>query len=195
MYKARIVIGISDDSLRKQLKAILNKAGYIVMSEDADGLKTLKSIQQLTPDLVILEGNLNTMSGFQIAKNMAESDQVPVILISSYTEPDSIQRAVECMAYAHLIKPIEESNLYAAIEIALANYQRVLDLKKEIKRFEKAVQSRKVVEKAKGLLMEHHGLTEMEAYNKMRKESMNRHTNMGKIAESIIAFYELMGKK
>lgn len=195
MYKARIVIGCGDESLRKFLKAALTKAGYIVMSEDSDGLKTLKAIQRLAPDLVILEGQLTNISGYQIAKNLAESDQAPVILISSYGETNSIERAAECRVFAHLIKPVEETNLCAAVEVALANYQRVLDLKKEIKRFEKAAQSRKLVEKAKGLLMEHQGLTEMEAYNKLRKESMNKHISMGKLAEHVIAFYELMQKK
>ena len=195
MYKARIVIGCGDESLRKHLKAALTKAGYIVMSEDSDGLKTLKAIQRLAPDLVILEGQLTNISGYQIAKNLAEADQAPVILISGYGEANSIERAAECRVYAHLIKPVEEANLFAAVEVALANYQRVLDLKKEIKRFEKAVQSRKLVEKAKGLLMKHHGLTEMEAYNKLRKESMNKQLSMGKIAENVIAFYEMMQKK
>lgn len=195
MYKARIIIGSRDNDLRKQLKSLLNKAGYMVISDDSDGLKILRSIQQLIPDLVILEGNLNTVSGFEIAKNMAESYQAPVILISSYRESDNIQRAAESMVYAHLIKPIEELNLYAAIEITLANYQRVLELKKEINKLKQAAQSRKVIERAKGLLMEHHGLTEMEAYNKLRRESMNKHTSMGKIAEGVIAFYEMTGRK
>lgn len=195
MYKARIVIGSSDEGLRKNLRAILTKAGYMVMSDDADGLKTLKAIQRLAPDLVILEGQMNNMSGYYLAKNLAEADQVPVVLISSYGDADSIERAAECGAYAHLIYPIDEANLCAAVEIALANYQRVLDMKKELKRFQRTVQSRKLVEKAKGLLMTHQGLTEMEAYNRLRKESMNKQTSMGKIAETVIAYYEMKEKR
>ncbi len=195
MYKARIIIGDNDGNHRRRLKDFLNKAGYVVMYEDSDGLKLLKAIQQMSPDLVILDGKLDIQSGFDIAQTMAETDLVPVILMSSYAEPDSTRRAAECLAFAHLIKPVEEANLYAAIEIALANYQRVLELKKEIKKHQMELQSRKLVEKAKGLLMKHQGLSEMEAYNRLRRESMNRHTSMGKIADSIIAFYQMMGEK
>jgi len=195
MFKARIVTADSEPGHRKRLKDFLTKAGYAVMYEAADGLKALKAIQQLTPDLAIIDTRLDVYSGFHIAKMLAETDQVPVILVSSYANQNTIREAAESLAFAHLIKPVDESNLYAAIEVTLANYKRMVDLKKEIKKLQQEIRSRKLVEKAKGLLMKYQGLSENEAYNKIRAESMNRHTSMARIADSIIAFYEIMEKK
>ncbi|HBT20702.1 MAG TPA: response regulator [Peptococcaceae bacterium] len=195
MFKARIITADSDPDHRKRLKSILTKAGYAVLYEAKNGLQALKAVQQLSPDLAIIDTNLEVYSGLYVAKMLAETDQVPVILISGYTDQKTYREVAGSLAYAHLIKPVDEANLFAAIEITFANYQRVLGLKKEIKKLQQEIQARKLIEKAKGLLMKYQGLSESEAYNKIRTESMNRHTSMARIADTIISYYEIMEKE
>ena len=195
MFKARIIIADSQTVHRKRLKDLLTKAGYVVMNESSDGLKALKAIQQLSPDLAILDAQLGTYTGFQVARTLSETVQIPVITTSSHLDHDTFREAAEALSFAHLVKPVDEANLYASIEITLSNFRRIVDLQKEIKNLQQEIRSRKLVERAKGLLMKHQGLSESEAYNKLRTESMNRHTSMGRIADSIIAYYEIMQEK
>ena len=194
MFKARIVIADSDDSHRKSLKSFLDRAGYAVIYEAKDGLKALKAIQELTPDLAIIDTDLKIYSGFYVAKTLAETLQAPVILISNSTSQEYIRDAAEVLAFSYLIKPVGEGNLLASIEVVLSNYQRFVAFKKEIKELQKEIKGRKLIEKAKGLLMKHQDISEDEAYNKIRRESMNKHTSMARIASSLISYYEFMDR-
>lgn len=191
MYGARIIIADSDSLLQKKLKLMLTKAGYSVIGIAEDSLSALKLIRSRHPDLVILDSNLPGTAGSDLARIIGENKIAPVIMLIPHYQREIIKRAKEYSVFAYLVKPISEDNLLSSIEIALLNYQIVLNLENQVKELKETLDTRKIVEKAKGMLMKSMGLSEAEAFKKIQKQSMNKRTSMKAIAEAIILAYEM----
>ncbi|GAW91648.1 ANTAR domain-containing response regulator [Calderihabitans maritimus] len=190
MFGSRIVLADADPAFRKNLKEMLTKAGYIIVAEAGDGLSALKAIKSMHPDLAILDARLPVKDGLEVAKIIEEDRVAPVLLLTAYNHKDIVQQAKDSWVFAYLVKPVNEANLFPAIEIAIANYRRMLSLEREIHRLKETLETRKLVERAKGILMEVLDLSEAEAFKKIQKESMNKRTSMRQIAQSIIVAYE-----
>ncbi len=188
MYGARIVIADSDAFYRQKLYEMLTKTGYIIVAQEGDGLKAIQSIQNMQPDLVIVDAQLPGKNGLELAKIIEEDKIAPVLLLASYHQKEIIHQAKESWIFAYLVKPINEANLFPAIEIAIAKYKKLIELEREVIRLKESLETRKVVERAKGVLMQVLNLNEETAFKLLRTQSMQRRLSMRQIAELILSF-------
>jgi response regulator NasT len=186
MAEQRIVLVDSDPVSRKNLKAMLTKLGYWVVGETGDGLNALKMVRTRQPELVIIESAIPGMDGFEVARIIHEDKLAPVVILTSTYSQGMVERAKEARVSALLAKPVDEISILPAIELALANYGEIVKLETKLKDLKELLESRKILEKAKGILMETMGLSEAEAFRRMQKQSMNKRVSMRQVAEAVI---------
>lgn len=191
MGEQRVVVVDNDAAWRKNIKAILTKMGFYVVGEAEDGLSGLKLVRTRQPDLLIVEAFLPGMDGLEVARIVHEDKLAPVVLTSSSHQQDLIEKAKVARAFAFLVKPVEESSLIPAVELALANYQEVVRLENQLKELKDTLETRKLIERAKGILMETMGLSEAEAFKRIQRQSMNKRISMRAVAEAIILAHNL----
>ncbi len=186
MAEQRIVLVDGDSSWRKNLKSMLTKLGYWVVGETGDGLSALKMIRSRQPELVIIDAGIPGMDGFEVAKILHEDKLAPVIVLVSAHSQSMVEKAKEARVSALLIKPVDEAGLLPAIELALANYVEIVRLETKVKELKELLETRKLLERAKGILMETMGLSEAEAFRRMQRQSMNKRISMRQVAEAVI---------
>lgn len=191
MQQAKIFIACADSSARQNLKYMLVREGYLIAGEAPDGSQALRMIRTLQPDLVILDSDLQGTNALEVARVIDEDRVAPIILLASSWHRNLINRTRDFPVFAYLIKPVQDNTLIPAVEAALANYRRVTRLEQEISKLKETLAARKVVERAKGILMDTMGLTEAEAYRRLQRQSMDRCVPMKTIAEAIIVAHEL----
>lgn len=189
MFGARIVIADADAGFRKKLKEALVHAGYLVTGEVGDGRSALKVIFQTEPDLVIMDAKLPGAEGLEIARIIEEHRAAPVILLTASHEQELLEEAKASWIFAYLVKPISDDQLLPAIEIAVANFRKFIKLEEENKRLKQALEERKLVEKAKGLMMEAKGFSEKDAYKYLQKLSMDNCVPIARVARQIIGYF------
>jgi len=188
--KTRIVIADDESIIRMDLKEMLTNLGYLVIGEAGDGRSAVSLARELRPDLVIMDIKMPDMDGIEAARILTEEEIAPVILLTAYSQRELIEGAKEAGVVAYLVKPFRESDLAPAIEVALARFKEFQDLKKEVGDRKEALETRKLVERAKGILMDTQGLSEAEAFRRIQKMSMNTRKPMKEVAEAIILAYE-----
>lgn len=191
MGEQRVIIIENDATWRRNIKAILAKMGYWVIGEAEDGQSGLKMVRSRQPDLVIIEAFLPGLDGYEVAQIINEDKLAPVIMVSSSTKQNIIEKAKAAKVFAFLMKPELESNLIPAVELALTNYQEIIRLENEVKELKETLETRKVIERAKGILMETMGITETDAFKRIQKQSMNKRISMRAVAEAIILAHNL----
>ncbi len=191
MGENRFVIIDSDANWRKNIKTMISKMGYWVIGEAEDGLTGLKLVRARQPDLVIIEAFLPGMDGYELARIIHEDKLAPVILIASSTQQNIIEKAKLAKVFAFLVKPELDYNLIPAIELALTNYQEIIKLESQVKELKDTLETRKVIERAKGIIMETMGISETEAFKRIQKQSMNKRISMRAVAEAIILAHNL----
>ena len=191
MGEQRVIVIENDATWRKNIKGILAKMGYWVIGEADDGQSGLKMVRSRQPDLVIIEAFLPGLDGHEVAQIISEDKLAPVILIASSTKQNLIEKAKTAKVFAFLMKPELESNLIPAVELALTNYQEIIRLENEVKELKETLETRKVIERAKGILMETMGIAETEAFKRIQKQSMNKRISMRAVAEAIILAHNL----
>jgi response regulator NasT len=187
----RVILADSDIQWRKTVKAIITQAGFSVVGEAEDGLNALKQVRSRQPDLLIIEAMGQGMSGLEVARLLYEDKLAPVVVFASLINNEILEKAKEAHAAALLAKTVDEVNLLAVIEIALTNYQELIRLENQVKELKETLETRKAIERAKGILMETIGLTEAEAFKRMQKQSMNKRISMRQLAEAIILTHNL----
>jgi response regulator NasT len=186
MGEQRIVLIDSDTVWRKNVKAMLGKYGYWVVGEAGDGLSALKLVRSRQPDLLIIDAALPGMDGLQVAKIVHDDKLAPVVATSTSNQQGIMEKAKEARVYALLVKPVSETSLIPTVELALANYQEIMNLEKKIKDLKETLETRKLVERAKGILMETQGLSEAEAFRRIQRQSMNKRVSIRVVAEAVI---------
>jgi AmiR/NasT family two-component response regulator len=184
--KLRILIADDEPIIRLDLKKMLEEIGYECVAEAGDGAKAVEAARNLSPDLVILDIMMPEMDGIDAAKIIDQEKIAPVILLSAYSQVDLVNRAKEAGVFSYLVKPFKMADLVPAIEIAMSRWQEMLELEKEAKDFEDKLETRKAVDRAKGILMDQYGLKEQEAFRRIQVQSMNTRKSMREIAEAII---------
>lgn len=195
MFGSKILLSSQDNSMRRKLKNIFTKSGYTIVGEAEDGVNTLRMIRTMAPDLVVLDFELQGMPALELAKIVEEDRLAPIIIISTSWERELADKARQSWIFAFMVRPINEGNLLATAETAMMNFERMLQLEKEVNRLKDTIETRKIVEKAKGLLMEKLGLSEAEAFRKMQHQSMDKCIPMRQVADAIILTYDIGGKK
>jgi len=189
--EARVVIADPDAQSRKALKSILQQAGHLVTGEAEDGLTALKLIRTRQPDLVILDARMAVMDGSEFAYIVEEDGLAPIILLTSGDQFAIQKETDEQQLFAYAIKPVTEQSLLPVIDIVIKNYTRIRNLEQEVSRLKDVIATRKLVEKAKGILMDSYKMTENEAFKKIQKQSMNKRVSMKSVAKAIILAHEI----
>ncbi len=184
--KLRIVIADDEPIIRLDLKKMLEDVGYDVVAEVGDGAKAVEAARTLNPDVVILDIKMPNMDGIDAAKIISDEKIAPVLLLTAYSQVDLVTRAKEAGVYSYLVKPFKEADLLPAIEIAMSRWDEYLELEKQSKDLEDKLETRKAVERAKGILIDQYGLKEHEAFRRIQVQSMNTRKSMREIAEAII---------
>ena len=184
--KLRLIIADDEPIIRLDLRRMLEDLGYDVVAEAGDGQKALEAARTLEPDVVILDIKMPPPDGIDCAKTITEEKIAPVILLTAYSQVDLVNRAKEAGVFSYLVKPFKESDLLPAIEIAISRWQEFLELEGEAKDLEDKLETRKAVDRAKGILMDQYSLKEQEAFRRIQLQSMNTRKSMREIAEAII---------
>ena len=190
MERTRIIIADDESIIRMDLREMLSNLGYLVIGEVGDGRSAVNLARELRPDLVIMDIKMPDMDGIEAAKILTEEKIAPVLLLTAYSQQELVDRARIAGVVGYLVKPFRETDLSPAIEVALARFTEFTTLEKEVGDLKKALETRKFVDRAKGILMDTQSLTEAEAFRKIQKMSMNTRKPMKEVAEAIILAHE-----
>jgi response regulator NasT len=191
MSQIKAVIADDEAIIRMDLKALLEDLGHIVIGEAADGQRALDLTRSLRPDVVIMDIKMPIMDGLDAAKIINEEKLSPVVLLTAYSQKDLIERAKEAGVFAYMIKPFQESDLMPAIEIAVSRYLDMQELEGTIGDLSEKLETRKIVDRAKGILMDKYKLQEADAFRRIQQQSMNQRRSMREIADAIIIANEI----
>ena len=191
MERIRVIIADDESLIRMDLREMLTNLGYLVVGEVADGRSAVNQARELKPDIVIMDIKMGDMDGIEAAKVLTEERVAPAVLLSAYSQRELVDRAREAGVVAYLVKPYREEDLTPAIEVALARYHEFEELQKNVVDLQQALETRKLVDRAKGILMDKQGLTEAEAFRKIQKMSMDNRKPMKDVAEAIILAHQV----
>ena len=182
----RLVIADDESLIRMNLKETLVGLGYLVVGEAGDGVSVVNLARELRPDLVIMDIKMPKLDGIQAAKVLTEDKIAPVLLLTAYSDRELVDRAREAGVVNYIVKPFRDAELLPAIEIAMARYAEFQEMDKKIGDLTEVLETRKLVERAKGVLMDTQGLKEQEAFRKIQQLSMNNRKSMREIAQAIL---------
>ncbi len=176
-----------DESLiRLDIVEILRDNGFDVVGEAGDGETAVALATELRPDLVIMDVKMPQLDGISAAERLSKDHIAPVVLLTAFSQKELVERATEAGALAYVVKPFTPNDLLPAIEIALSRYAQIITLETEVADLVERFETRKLVDRAKGLLNEKMGLTEPEAFRWIQKASMDRRLTMHDVAQAII---------
>ena len=182
----RLVIADDESLIRMNLKETLVALGYLVVGEAGDGVSVVNLARELRPDLVIMDIKMPKLDGIQAAKVLTEDKIAPVLLLTAYSDRELVDRAREAGVVNYIVKPFRDGELLPAIEIAMARYAEFQEMDKKIGDLQETLETRKLVERAKGVLMDTQGLKEQEAFRKIQQLSMNTRKSMREIPQAIL---------
>ena len=186
MAQTRLVIGDDESLIRMNLKETLVGLGYLVVGEAGDGVSAITLSRQLKPDLVVMDIKMPKLDGIQAAEVLTQERIAPVLLLTAYSDRELVDRARDAGVVAYLVKPFREADLLPAIEVAMARFAELRALDKQLGDLQEAMETRKIVERAKGLLMETQGLSEADAFRRIQQLSMNTRKPMKEIAQALL---------
>jgi len=186
LAQTRVVIADDESIIRMDLREMLANLGYLVVGETGDGISAVNLARELRPDLVIMDVKMPDLDGIQAAKILTEERIAPVLLLTAFSQQELIEGAKDAGVVGYIVKPFRESELVPAIEVALARFREFKALEKELADTRNILETRKIVERAKGVLMDTQGLKEAEAFRKIQKLSMNTRKSMREVAEAIL---------
>lgn len=183
----RIVIADDEALIRMGLRAMLEDKGYRVVGEAGDGARAVELARKLRPDLVFLDVKMPEMDGIAAAARIQQTQPTPVILLTAYSERELVQQAQRSGVLAYLVKPVKEADLVPTIEVALARFADLRGKDEKIGELEDSLQTRKLVERAKGFLMRREGIPEDEAFRRIQAASRRTRRSMRDVAQEILA--------
>ena len=188
MPPVRVLIADDEALIRMGLRTMLTEAGYQVVGEAGDGRRTLDLIRKLDPDLVFLDIKMPEPDGLAVAQQVMETGPRPVVLLTAHGDREYVDRARRSGVMAYLVKPIKEADLVPTIELAMQHFRTMGVLSEKIESLEETLETRKLVERAKGALMQREGLSEADAFGRIQKASRDQRRPMKEIAQEILAF-------
>jgi two-component system, response regulator PdtaR len=182
----RVVVAEDESLIRLDIVEILRDNGFDVVGEAGDGETAVQLATDLRPDLVVMDVKMPQLDGISAAERLAKNHIAPVVLLTAFSQKELVERASEAGALAYVVKPFTPNDLLPAIEIALSRYQQIVTLENEVADLVERFETRKLVDRAKGLLNEKMGLSEPEAFRWIQKASMDRRLTMHDVSKAII---------
>ena len=185
---ARRVLVAEDESLiRLDLAEMLAEEGYQVVGEADDGATAVRLAEELRPDLVVMDVKMPVLDGISAAERIVSQRIAPVLILTAFSQRELVERAREAGAMAYLVKPFAKTDLVPAIEMALSRHEEIAQLESEVADLTERLETRKLVDRAKGLLQTRYGLTEPDSFRWIQKAAMDKRTSMREVAQVVIA--------
>ncbi len=185
--RPRVVIAEDEALIRLDLKETLDELGYDVVGEAGDGERAVTLARELKPDLVILDVKMPVLDGITAAQRIAAAGIAPVVILTAFSQRDLVERARDAGAMAYLVKPFSSTDLMPAIEMAVSRYAEASALRTEVSNLTEQLATRKVLDRAKGILQATRQLSEPEAFRWIQQSAMDRRVSMRAIADAVIA--------
>ena len=186
----RILIAEDETIIRLDLRSSLEAAGFEVCAEARDGQEAVELARSSAPDLAVLDVKMPRLDGIDAARAILDDRPIPIVMLTAYGQAELVARAVEAGVFGYLVKPFRESDLLPAIRTALARFAELSALREEVETLQEALEARKSIERAKGILMKKEGLDEAAAFARLRKASQLSGRPMKVVAEALIATFE-----
>jgi two-component system, response regulator PdtaR len=186
----RILVAEDEAISRMDLCEMLENLGYTVVGQAGDGVAAVNLARTLKPDLVVMDIKMPELDGIAAAETLAEERTVPVLLLTAYSDREFVDRAVDAGVMGYLVKPFAEAQLKPAIEVALERWREVRQIQQDLAETKDTLETRKLVERAKGVLMDSQNLKEAEAFRRIQRLSMNSRKSMREVAEAILLAHE-----
>jgi two-component system, response regulator PdtaR len=187
----RILIADDEPLIRMNLRETLQDQGYIVVGEVGDGQSAVNLTRQLRPDLALLDIKMPYLDGIAAARAIIAEAIAPVLLLTAYSSRELVAQAREAGVLGYLIKPVREAELMPLIEVTLARWSEQTSRRKELIQLKDRIETRKLVERAKGALMDQQGLSEADAFRKIQQLAMNSRKTMREVAQAILLTQQL----
>ena len=183
----RVVIAEDEAIIRLDLRETLEEEGYEVVAETGRGDKAVELVREYRPDLAILDIKMPGLDGLEASRAISTEKLCPVVLLTAFSQREIVEQARDAGALAYIVKPFQKSDLVPAIEVALGRFREIQLLASEVGALEEQLETRKVIDRAKGVLIDKSGLTESDAYAFIQRAAMSERTKMRDVAERILA--------
>ena len=194
MKQLRILVVDDEAILRLDLSEMLAERGHDVVGEADNGADAVRLARELHPDLVLMDVKMPGMSGLEAAKLIGGEQLAPVLLLTAYSQRDVVEQAADSGVMAYLVKPSREEELTPALEVAMTRWESYRSLARELDKAKDDLETRKLLDRAKGVLMDQHGFSERDAFEAMQKLSMDRRLSLKAVAQAVLAAAEIRGK-
>lgn len=182
----RVLVAEDESLIRMDLIEMLGEEGYEVVGEAGDGAAAVSLAEELRPDLVVMDVKMPVLDGISAAKRIVEQRIAPVLILTAFSQRDLVERAREAGAMAYLVKPFNKTDLVPAIEMALSRHDELTQLEREVADLTERLETRKLVDRAKGLLQAKFGMSEPDAFRWIQKAAMDKRTSMRDVAQVVI---------
>jgi two-component system, response regulator PdtaR len=186
----RILIAEDETIIRLDLRALLEKAGFDVCAEARDGVEAVELARSEVPDLAIMDVKMPRLDGIEAARQILDERPIPIVMLTAYGQDELVSRAAEAGVFGYLVKPFREQDLLPAIHTARARHEELQALREEAESLSEALAARKAIERAKGLLMAREGITEPDAFGRLRRASQISGRPLKVVAEALIATFD-----
>jgi response regulator NasT len=186
----RVLIAEDETIIRLDLRDLLERAGLEVCAEARDGIEAVELARTERPDVAVLDVKMPRLDGIEAARKILDERPIPIVMLTAYGQDELVSRAVEAGVFGYLVKPFREGDLLPAIRTARARHEELVALREEADSLAEALSARKVIERAKGLLMEKEGLSEQDAFARLRKASQVSGKPLRVIAEAVVATFQ-----
>lgn len=193
MATTRILIAEDNELVSMTLEEQLKDLGYDVIGIARSGTEAVELAERLSPDLIIMDFRMPEMDGGEAATRINNQNPVPIIMLTAYADKDTVRKAQSAGALAYMVKPVNQNELPPTINVALARFKEMQALRDQVDELQESLEARKLVERAKGILMRRKGLDEREAYERLRQMARDKRRKMKDIAQSIIEAEEILG--
>ena len=182
----RVVVAEDETLIRMDLVEMLTEEGYDIVGQAGDGQQAVELAEEFRPDLVIMDVKMPRRDGIDAAAEIAKKRIAPVVILTAFSQRDLVERARDAGAMAYLVKPFSKSDLVPAIELAASRFNEIAALEREVTALSDRLETRKLIERAKGILMKSQGLSEPQAFKWIQRTAMDRRTTMKAVAEVVL---------
>jgi response regulator NasT len=192
MESLKFVIAEDEQLTRTIIRARLEKLGHTVLAEAGDGAQAVEAARTHKPDAIIMDIKMPVMDGIEAARRILTENPCAILFLSSFNEQELVEQASETGALAYLMKPFRKEDLAPALEMAVRRFRQIRSQTKEIEELKETLETRKLIERAKGILMDRHRMSEEEAFKRIHFQARNQNKKMREIAQSIITAADLI---